>query len=359
MRMVPRTPLLNNTQLNQQKQSKRSAMEPPLLRLGLLGFGRAKANLAAARVMAVKSQRARWAVAAFEDADVLLVDSASVTVDENRGLLIRNPDAPDSPLTIYPHQTSRPVAFTQPLPAYIDVVLGVSLDDAYDCAQALNTFTDLLGTLCNHFALGEQIANRQSSLINNTYHLHFEGRLVAMVDVAQWQVSLAPDTRAFELSLASWRHRPNESQRFPPNFEALSLERLMWVYASRAQQPRLPEAYLSSRIYLRRVPVLPQSWLHEDHLNLIGHLSQQPSRMAGLVQHTRLPFKRLSACLAALYYTGTVTTDVRQIVAGDKRIPSAFGSLDTSEPFSHSDQERASGQSVFDTHSFATSNMTA
>ncbi len=333
-------------------------MELPLLRLGLLGFSQAQASLATARVLAARASRARWEVVPFEDADIWLIDSPSVTLDDNRGLRVRNPDAPDSPLTIYPHQSSRPVAFTQPLPANIDAVLSVALDDAYDCAHGLGTFSDVLAKLCNHFALGEQLASRQSSLIENTYHLHFEGRLVAMVDVAHWQVSLSPDARALELSLASWRHRPNESQRFPPDFEALSLERLMWVYASRAQTPRLPEAYLGSRIHLRRLSVLPQSWLHADHMNLIGQLSQQPCTMAMLAQLTRLPFKRLSACLAALYYTGTVTTDLRQIVRGDKRIHGNYPVADQADPSGQSEQERLSGQSVFDTHSFAVSKMT-
>jgi hypothetical protein len=334
-------------------------MELPLLRLGLLGFSRARANFAAAKVLAAKATRARWAVVPFEDADIWLIDSPSVTLGDNRGLRIHNPDAPDAPLTIYPQQSSRPVAFTQPQPTNIDAVLSVALDDAYDCGQGLNTFSDTLSKLCNHFALGEQVASRQSSLAANTYHLHFEGRLVAMLDVAHWQVSLSPDTRAIELSLASWRHRPNESQRFPPDFEALSLERLMWVYASRAQAPRLPEAYLTSHIHLRRLSVLPQSWLHEDHMNVIGRLSQQPCTMAMLAQLTRLPFKRLNACLSALYYTGTVTTDLRQVVRGDKRIHSMYPDSRQAEPSGHSEQEHASGQSVFDTHSFAPSNATA
>jgi hypothetical protein len=162
-----------------------------------------------------------------------------------------------------------------------------------------------------------------------------------------------------ELALASWRHRPNESQRFLQGFEVLSLERLMWVYASRTQNPSLPAAYLSSRIHLRRLSVLPQGWLHDDHMNLIGRLSQQPCTMATLARLTQLPYKRLNACLAALYYSGTITTNVRQIVRGDKRIHSMYGEPVLAEPSAgDSDQERASGQSVFDTHSFASSKAT-
>jgi hypothetical protein len=332
-------------------------MELPLLRLGLLGFSRAQASLAAARVLAANTARvrARWEIVPFDEADMWLIDSHNVSLGDDRGLRIRNPDAPDAPLTIYPHQSSRPVAFTQPLPSDIDAVLSVALDDVYDCVQGLNTFSDALSQLCCHFALGEQVASRQSGLVEETYHLHCEGRLVAMVDLAHWQIGLSPEAGPMELALASWRHRPNESQRFPQGFEVLSLERLMWVYASRTQHPSLPAAYLSSRIHLRRLSVLPQSWLHDDHMNLIGRLSQQPCTMAMLVQLTRLPFKRLSACLAALYYTGTVTTDLRQIVRGDKRIHSTYGELSQAEPSGHSELERVSGQSVFDTHSFTPS----
>jgi hypothetical protein len=338
-------------------------MELPLLRLGLLGFSRAKANLATARVSAATSGRvrlrARWEIVPFDEADIWLIDSQSVSLGDDRGLGIVNPDAPDAPFTIYPHQSSRPVAFTQPLPGDIDAVLSIGLDDAYDCAQGLNAFSDALSELCRHFALGEQVASRQSGLVKETYHLHFEGRMVGMVDLAHWQVGLSPDAGPMELALASWRHRPNESQRFPQGFEVLSLERLMWVFASRTHSPSLPTSYLSSRIHLRRLSVLPQGWLHDDHMNLIGRLSQQPCTMATLARLTQLPYKRLNACLAALYYSGTITTDMRQIVRGDKRIHSMYSDADQAEPSSgHSEHERPSVQSVFDTRSFVPSRAT-
>ncbi len=332
-------------------------MELPLLRLGLLGFSRAKADSAAARVLAANTPRvrARWEIVPFEEADMWLIDSHRVSLGDDRGLRIHNPDAPDAPLTIYPHQSSRPVAFTKPLPSDIDAVLSLSLDDVHDCVQGLNAFSDALFQLCCHFALGEQVASRQSGLVEETYHLHFEGRLLGMVDLARWQIGLSPDAGPMELALASWRHRPNEWQRFPHGFEVLSLERLMWVFASRTQNPSLPAAYLSSRIHLRRLSVLPQGWLHDDHMILIGRLSQQPCTMAMLARLTQLPYKRLSACLAALYYTGTITTDLRQIVRGDKRIHSMYRELSQTEPSGHGEPDRASGQSVFDTHSFAPS----
>lgn len=333
-------------------------MELPLLRIGLLGFSRAKAATAAAQVGVATTARARvrarWEIVPFDQADIWLIDSQSVSLGDDRGLRIINPDAPQSPLTIYPHQSSRPVAFTQPLPGDIDAVLSVALDDAFDCAQGLNAFSDALCKLCCHFALGEQVASRQSGLVENTYHLHCEGRLVGMVDLAHWQVGLLPEAKPTELALASWRHRPNELQRFPSGFEVLALERLMWVFASRTQSPSLPAAYLSSRIHLRRLSVLPQGWLHDDHMNLIGRLSQQPCTMAMLARLTQLPYKRLNACLAALYYSGTITTDVRQLERSDKRLHSLYTEADHNDtPTDYSDPERASGQSVFDTHSFA------
>jgi hypothetical protein len=93
-------------------------------------------------------------------------------------------------------------------------------------------------------------------------------------------------------------------------------------------------------------------------MNLIGRLSQQPCTMAMLAQLTRLPFKRLNACLAALYYTGTVTIDLNQIVRGDKRIHSMYPESAQAEPSEYSEQEQASGQSVFDTRNFLHSRAT-
>lgn len=337
-------------------------MELPLLRLGLLGFDRSHAHLATARISAATRPRARWEIVPFQDADLWLINSPSVSLNDNHGLCIRNADTPDAPLTIYPQQSSRPVAFTQPLPDKIDALLSVALDDAYDCGQGLNSFSDVLNKLCCHFALGEQVASRQSGLVDNTYHLHFEGRLVAMVDLARWQVALLPGVRPIELALASWRHRPNESQHFPQGFDILSLERLMWIYASRTQNPVLPAAYQTSPIYLRRLSVLPQGWLHDDHMSLIGRLNQQPCTMAMLARLTLLPFKRLNACLAALYYSGTITVDPRQILQGDKRVHSSYAEHSQAESSGHSGDsghDRPSHPSVFETHSFVPSSATA
>ncbi len=340
-------------------------MELPLLRLGLLGFDRASASLATARILAATQPFARWDIVPFEDADLWLIHSPSVSLNDNHGLRIRNADTPDAPLTIYPQQSSRPLAFTQPLPAKVDAPLSVALNDAYDWAQSLNAFNDILNKLCCHFALGEQVASRQSGLVDNTYHLHFEGRLVAMVDLAHWQAGLLPSARPKDLALASWRHRPNEAQTFPQGFEVLSLERLMWVYASRTQNPVLPAAYQTSPIHLRRLSVLPQGWLHDDHMSLIGRLHQQPCTMAMLARLTLLPFKRLNACLAALYYSGTITVDPRQIVQGDKRLRSRHaepGQPESPEHSSHSVlavDKRPPSQSVFETHSFEPSTATA
>ncbi len=331
-------------------------MELPLLRLGLLGFNQQQTDDATARVQSTTATaESRWEVVSFEDADLWLINSPSVSAGASGGLHINNPEATHLPLTIYPEQSSRPVAFTQPLPARIDAVLSIQLDDAFDCAQGLRSFRHSLMGLCTHFALGEQVASRQSSLEKGIYHLQFEGRPVATVDLSRWLVSLQPLVRPIELSLASWRHRPGEGSHFSPGAEVLSLERLMWVYASRTQTNSLPPGYLTQAIHLRRLSVLPQSWLHDDHMNLIGHLSQQPCSMALLARQTRLPLKRLCACLAALYYSGTITIDPRQVVRGDKRIPSSFAQLPEPETAESGDASLHSGQSVFDTHSFSAS----
>lgn len=330
-------------------------MELPLLRLGLLGFDQAQTDAAIARLKLAATALSRWEVVSFENADLWLIDSATVSVGDHGGLHINNANGTHLPLTIYPEQSSRPVAFTQPLPPSIDAVLSLDLRDNYECTQGLKSFTNALMGLCTHFALGEQVATRQSSLVMGVYHLHFEGRQVATVDLARWLVSLEPHVKPIELSLASWRHRPGEVSHFSVGAEVLSLERLMWVYASRTQTSSLPQAYLTQPIHLRRRSVLPQSWLHDDHMHLIGHLSQQPCTMAILARQTRLPLKRLGACLSALYYSGTITTDPSQVVRGDKRVPSNAAPSSEAESTDPSGIGLQSGQSVFETHSYDSS----
>jgi hypothetical protein len=334
-------------------------MELPLLRLGLLGFGRAQATLATAKILSTTAARSRWEVVPFEDADIWLLNSPSVTLGDNRGLRIGNPDAPHSPLTIYPHQTSRPVAFTEPQSPNIEAVLSIDLDDIYSCSNALNQFAGVLPQLCTHFALGEQIASRQHNLVKGTYHLHFEGRLVAVVDLAGWQVGLSPQARPLELALASWRHRPNDNASPPVDFDTHCLDRLMWVYASRTRAQTLPASYHTEPIHLRRLSSLPQSWLHQDHMNLIALLSQQTWTLAGLEQQTRMSAGRLQTCLSALYYSGTITTDPRQMLRGDRRVHSSYVDLPLPNLSEPAELSHSSGQSVFDTHSFSPSAMPA
>ncbi len=319
-------------------------MEVPLLRLGLLGFDNHQAQRATVRIASAVSNHARWEVAPFEDADMWLINSPSASTVEQRGLRISQAGDAASALTIYPHQTSRPVAFTQPLPLAIDAVLSIDLEDMYQSVHDLNKFATALPSLCAHFALGEQVASRQSNLEASTYHLSFEGRLIAVVDLASWRISVQPKAKPIELSLASWRHRPNDNAQAPAGFEVLAMERLMWVFASRTHTPRLPEAYQTSIIYLRRLSTLPQSWLHRDHMNLISYLNKQAHTLASLQQVTQLSAERLLACLSALYYSGTITVHPAQVQRNDRHVaPSLPPATDDSKGFSAS-------SSIFDTY---------
>jgi hypothetical protein len=327
-------------------------MEQPLLRLGLLGFDQDQAIQATLKVQAAASANSRWQVVTFEDADMWLLHSSRVTMGAGT-LNIGNPAAPDSPMTIDPSQVSRPVAFTQPLPSTIDAKLSINLEDAYECATALNQFANVLVRLCTFFALGEQVASRQSGLERGIYQLHFESKLVAVVDLSLWQVGMLPDASPLELALASWRHRPYETNYLPVGFKGIALDKLMWVYASRTQTERLPASYRTEPIHLRRLSVVPQSWLHQDHMNVIGLISQQPCLMRTLAQRTQLSDQRLASCLTALYYSGTITTDARQILRGDTRIHSGYAELSEADKAAYTDTAGDSkGLSVFDTHDF-------
>lgn len=328
-------------------------MELPLLRLGLLGFDAAQTAQMQGYLQAAVTPSSQWEIVAFEDADLWLIHSSRVTRGDGGALVIANPASPQSPMTIDPRQASRPVAFTRPLPPTIDAVLSISLNDAYDCTKALNLFANAMVRLCNFFALGEQVASRQSGLVEGTYHLHFESKLVAIVDLLQWQVGLAPGVKPIELSLASWRHRPNEPRHLPVDFKAQPLERLMWVYASRTRTDRLPASYRTLPIHLRRLSVLPQSWLHHDHMNVITLVSHQPRTLEDLARLSHLPMARLCACLAALYYSGSITTDPRAVQRGDNRIHSGYAALSADDQAAYAETGgHTMGMSIFDAHHF-------
>jgi hypothetical protein len=329
-------------------------MEQPLLRLGLLGFDQDQALQATLRVQSAACANSRWQVVSFEDADMWLLHSSRVSMGSGGTLVIGNPASPGSPMTVDPAQASRPVAFTSPLPPTIDAKLSINLDDAFECATALNLFSRVLMRLCTFFALGEQVASRQSGLERGIYQLHFESKLVAVVDLSLWQVGMLPDANPLELALASWRHRPYETNYLPEGFKGIALDKLMWVYASRTQTDRLPASYRTEPIQLRRLSVVPQSWLHQDHMNVIGLISQQPCLMSTLAQRTQMSDKRLASCLTALYYSGTITTDPRQVLRGDSRIHSGYVELSEQDKAAYTDTAGDSkGLSVFDTHDFA------
>ncbi len=326
-------------------------MEVPLLRIGLLGFDSQQAQRASVRIASAVSNRGRWEVVPFEDADLWLIHSPSATSVEQRGLRISQPGDASSALTIYPHQTSRPVAFTKPLPQAIDAVLSIDLEDMYQSVHDLNQFAAALPRLCAHFALGEQVASRQSNLEPSTYHLSFEGRLIAVVDLAQWRISVQPGAKPIELSLASWRHRPQDNTQAPAGFEVMAMERVMWVFASRTQAPRLPEAYQTSVIYLRRLSTLPQSWLHRDHMNLISYLNKQSQTLAQLQAVTQLSAERLVACLSALYYSGTITVNAAQVQHHDRRgTPSQVNLSEPAKLAADDSKGFGASSSIFDTY---------
>ena len=284
-------------------------MDQPLLRLALLGFDEAQTQRLTAWAGTALPERPIWRVVAMEQADAWCVAGPAVKSMEQGMLSVRTGLARQPLIKLNPAEMERPVAFGLPLPAGLQVAASFDAASEAGFRASLQRLVDSLRVLRSQFALSTELARREDELRPEIYHVSDGGQLLAVVDLVNWQVGFLPTLRPAELGTAAWDRRPPGAADIPNTFIKLSVTRLMWVYASRVQADVLPPRYRKHVIYLRSLPDLPVSWMHDEHLLLLRELHRDPANFDDLRLRTSLPAETLAPSLGALYFSGCLTTN--------------------------------------------------
>lgn len=285
-------------------------MEQPLLRLGLLGFTESDKQKVLETIANPGEGWPRWELVEFEYADAWCINGRSV--ERLQGNAVRvNTLLPHQPsISLNPAEISRPIAFTEPMPQGIEAAEVVNFRSPELMRIALQRFEAWLRPLRAQFALGSELVSREAELSKGVFHVLDEhGKLLAVVNFINWTAGLLPIARPVDFENAIWMHRPPSAADIPHGFVTLTVPQLMWTYAVRTSEDALPSRYRSQTMYLRRLPQLPTGWLRDEHLVTLRALSIAPGKFADIRDATELSEDALARALAALYYTGAVTTN--------------------------------------------------
>lgn len=285
-------------------------MEQPVLRLGLLGFNHTDKQQVASAIAHQCAGWPCWELVDFELADAWCVNGRSVEHLDGNAVRVHT-QLPYLPiLVLNPAEITRPVAFTEPIPVGIEAAEIISFQYPAHSRVALQMFEAWLRPLRSQFALGSEMVARESELVKGIYHvLDAHGKLLAVVNLVNWTVSILPTARPIDFEEASWVLRPVIAADIPPKFVTLPVVHLMWTYAVRTTKDALPQRYKTHKIYLRRIPQLPNGWLRDAHLLTLRALSMAPGQFSEIQRATELPDEALTRVLAALYFAGAITTN--------------------------------------------------
>ncbi len=284
-------------------------MEQPVLRLGLLGFTAAEKSKVMETIAQPNAGWPRWELADFEMADAWCIQGSSVQHEQGNTVRVCTLQASQPTISLNPSEITRPTAFTEPLPAGLQAVEMVNFSTPQLMRVGLQRFEAWLRPLRAQFALGCELISRERELVQGIYHvIDHHGKLLAIINLFKWTAALLPIARPVDFEEANWAQRPSMATDVPAGFVSISVAQLMWSYAVRTTQNVLPIRYKKDKIYLRKLPNLPLTYLRDEHLVVLRALSSKPLKFAELAQMTQVPDVMLARALAALYFAGSITT---------------------------------------------------
>jgi hypothetical protein len=286
----------------------------PTLILGLLGFSR-EARMQVQDVLALRSDApVRWRIGELSEADAWWASGSRAQLLADGSLRIGPADAGGRSVRLALDEVPCPVAFSEPLacrdfePAYT-----FRTEDPASMAAMLATLeTRWLGCTAARLWLAARLVESDEALHQRVYHLVAAGRLLAVVDRIE-AVGFAPGVKLEDLEAAQWVGRPSSAAFIPPTFGVTTMSELLWSYAVRAHADLLPARYRSSPIYFRRPPKLPQRRLGDDHLHVMRELFAGPATFGALQRSTGIAPPQLARALAALYLTGSITSNPQRV----------------------------------------------
>jgi hypothetical protein len=307
-------------------------MEQPLLRLGLLGFTESDKQKVLETIANPSEGWPRWELVEFEYADAWCINGRSVERLQGNAVRVKTLLAHQPSISLNPAEISRPIAFTEPMPEGIEAAEIVNFRSPELMRIALQRFEAWLRPLRAQFALGSELVRREAELSKGVFHvLDQHGRLLAVVNFINWTAGILPIARPVDFEDATWMHRPPGAADVPHGFVSMTMAHLMWTYAVRTTEDALPSRYRKQTIYLRRLPQLPTGWVRDEHLVALRALSIAPGTFADIQAATELSETALARTLAALYFTGAITT--KKASAGHiDRMPSPIGDQSSLPP---------------------------
>lgn len=288
--------------------------DSPTLILGVVGFSRAQ-ELVIARLLADRADAAvGWRIGALSRADAWWANGATTQPLDDGGLCIEPGEPGGSAVRLAPGDFTRPIAFSAPLasrdfePAY-----SFRIDDPASMTTVLDVMQTrwLAGTAVRLRLAGRLIA-AEHSLAGQDHELVAGGRLLAVV-LRTGDVALMPGLTVAELDDASWRSGPAAAAFIPPSFQRTTISELVWSFALRSEADLLPARYRSSPIYFRRPPKVAHALVGDEHLRVSRELALGPASFAELEDRTGLESTTLARALAALYLSGSITSNPRRV----------------------------------------------
>jgi hypothetical protein len=269
-------------------------MRIPQLYLGLIGFD-AAAETAVQQYLAEHAKQTLaengrqigrqviWVIADFREADALLIYGATAVAGVGDGIRFEAPQfemSPPQPLGVQISDITQPFAISHPV--YLRG-LGVNVKSypVFDLRvpaslpMTLRQFETVLRPLRNLYTLALELTTRRDKLqTKHTYHLEFNGRVEAIVDMFARMVMLRPGARSSDLADAVWHKRPKNANYAPEHFLRCTLPELTWLFAMHCKEPELPRRYLSKPIYLHALPDIRSSLIYPRHTLLLDEMAE-------------------------------------------------------------------------------------
>jgi hypothetical protein len=297
-------------------------IEVPVLRLGLAGFTEAQQKVAAAAVAAASSNRARWEISAFADADGWWLDGSRTVLLPDQHLRVQPATPSDRPVQLALADVDRPVGFSLPItaPGFKPAVM-FQLGEQDATTRVLHQFADWLQVMVSQFALASSITDNQPTLGSGSWEVLRGSDLLAVVDL-KLGAGVRPGVTSKDFVDASWCIRDHGAVVIPPSYSRASVSQVMWQYAQRSERELLPPHYRTQPLYFRRPPRLPQRQLKDSHLLVIRELAAAPGMNFNGLQHaTGLGAGPLARVLSALYVVGSITSNPKRASVPVSRPP--------------------------------------
>lgn len=298
-----------------------SAIERPVLILGLLGFSPEEEQSIGRAVEEHASSHVWWQLGDMVQADAWWVSGTrSRPLDDGSiSILPGTPDGQEVRIAL----DDRPLAIAEPVQSH-------QLSSAYrfnfgsessmwECLSAMES-RSLLPTAAQLW-LAARIVADDPQLRSRVHHVVRFDELLAIVDRVG-EVGVLPGIGPADLESARWIPRPSSTALIPDHFSRTTFSNLVWRYALRTSEDLLPRRYRSGFIHFRRPPKVAQQLLTDDHLLVMRELSRGPTTFNKLQHDTGLDIGRLTPVLAALYLTGSITSNPARVEESRRRAQS-------------------------------------